>query len=258
MKKILVIALAMSLLCILAVGSTMSYLTYTDFDVNTMAVGNVKIEQFEQKRDGSNLVDFVDNVKLLPVVSKGVAGELEITSVEINGTAYGLYDTNQNVLDKIVTVRNTGSEDAYVRTVFAFELKKTVADDDSITWENPVGEDVILNSNGIEVTESVIYKYENGTFGTGSANAVTAYAVGYYNYDVALAASETSTPSLLQVYLHSSVGNDFFEAIDGNYEIRVLSQAVQTTGFVNAQEALGAAFGEVTAANAAEWFQEVN
>lgn len=245
MKKILVIALAMSLLCILAVGSTMSYLTYTDFDVNTMAVGNVKIEQFEQKRDGSDLED----LKLMPVV--------EVTGTTKYLDRYDLYD-HRNVVDKIVTVRNTGSEDAYVRTVFAFELKKTVADDDSITWENPVGEDVILNSNGIEVTESVIYKYENGTFGTGSANAVTAYAVGYYNYDVALAASETSTPSLLQVYLHSSVGNDFFEAIDGNYEIRVLSQAVQTTGFVNAQEALGAAFGEVTAANAAEWFQEVN
>lgn len=243
MKKILVIALAMSLLCILAVGSTMSYLTYTDFDVNTMAVGNVKIEQIEQKRDGSDLED----LKLMPVV--------EVTGTTKYLDSYDLYD-HRNVVDKIVTVKNTGSEEAYVRTVFAFEMKKV-----NDAWVSPINNEVWLNVNGnisFGKEQVVIYRNAGDNFTTDSTDAVVAYVIGVYTYDQALATDATSAPSLLQVYLHSSVGNDFFEAIDGEYEILVLSQAVQTTGFVDAQEALGAAFGEVTAANAAEWFQEVN
>ena len=59
------------------------------------------------------------------------------------------------------------------------------------------------------------------------------------------------------IYLASTVENDFSDAIGGSYEVLVLSQAVQAKGFTGdnaATTALNAAFGEVNATNAYNWF----
>lgn len=239
MKKTLAIALALSLLCILAVGSTMSYLTYTDYDVNTMAVGNVQIRQLEQNRDGSAL----GALKLLPVV--------EAADTEKYLDTYELLN-HKNVVDKIVTVENTGSEAAYIRTVFAFEMMQVDGQ-----WVNPINVQVKLNVNGEILWETVIYKNGAGQFTAESTDAVAAYQIGTYTYAQALAKDAVSEPSLLQVYLDSSAGNEFFEAVGADYDIVVLSQAVQAAGFADSAAGLNAAFGEVTAENAAGWLNEV-
>ena len=66
--------------------------------------------------------------------------------------------------------------------------------------------------------------------------------------------------NLAQVYMTSKATNDDVEAIDGNnngtYDILVLSQAVQSAGFENAQVALDTAFG-TSAENAAEWLKNI-
>lgn len=241
MKKILAIVVAMAMICILAVGSTMSYLTYTDYDVNTMAVGNVQIRQLEQNRDGSA----PSELKLLPVV--------EVTDTGKYLETYALLN-HKNVVDKIVTVENIGSEAAYVRTVFAFEMMRVGGE-----WISPIGMQVKLNENGkitFGTDSVVIYKNADGVFSVNSADATSAYVIGVYTYAQALAKDTVSEPSLLQVYLDASTGNEFFEAVGADYDIVVLSQAVQATGFADST-ALDTAFGEVTAANAAEWLNEV-
>ena len=245
MKKFMMVLLAMSIVCIMAVGGTMSYLTYTDYDVNTMVVGNVKIEQLEQMRDENGA--FVDlqpqGQKLYPYIREMVLDN-------------GWYDTAKNAMDKIVSVKNTGAQAAYVRTVFAFEMKKDEDTDGTVTWDNPVGNDVILNANGTIEFGPTIYRYADETFGIDRANAEAAFVVGIYTYGE-VAPGATSDFSLKQICLASTVGNEFSEAVGPEYEVLVLSQAVQTEGFASADDALIDSFGELTAENAASWFADV-
>lgn len=234
MKKTMMILLALSLACIVAVGSTMSYLTYTDADVNTMVVGNVKISQLEQKRENGALVDFVDDVKLLPVT------DVTANSFEINGKEYQLLNTEYNAVDKIVTVKNEGTEDAYVRTLIAFEMLK--GEDD--TWKNPLT-DGNLKMNAPNVTETGVTFEKNGTW----------YALYVCTYSAPLTSGQTTAPSLLQVYLSSKEKGEFYEGVGEKYDILTLSQAVQAAGFTaGAEAALNEAFGAIDAANAATWF----
>lgn len=277
-KKLMASILCLSLLLIMLLGSTLAWFTDDVGTTNTMVVGNVKIEQHEKYRDETGvLIEWTDAYKpaMFPVVPKGDGQTMAGANVTIDNTGYALYNQNQNVIDKIVTVENTGDSAAYVRTVFAFEMMKKDDGSGNITWENPLDQaktKVHLNVNEPEKlvfanTAVVIYKYQNGTYGVDSTNAVAAYVVGVYTYQDALAAPaentpSVSTPSLLQVYLDKSVGNEFYDAVgtDG-YQILVLSQAVQTQGFEAEQNgrsaaevALDTAFGAVNAENAAEWF----
>ena len=216
MKKVLAIILAIALLCIIAVGTTLSYFKDEAYDINTMSVGNVKIEQYEKDRSG-NAIDN-DGLKLYPVTS---------------GLVDGLIPVANNGVDKVVTVKNTGSENAYVRTIFAFELKND--------GKSPIDNEVMLVQSGITMT--------NVTFTKDGVQ----YIIGVCNYGL-LKAGETTVPSLKQVYLASTVGNEFYDAVGNSYNILVLSQAVQTQGFADAATALNTAFGEVTTANVTGWF----
>lgn len=59
----------------------------------------------------------------------------------------------------------------------------------------------------------------------------------------------------------SAATNEDCVKLDGNkngkYDILVLSQAVQTAGFADAQTALDTAFGDATQANVQAWFANV-
>lgn len=230
MRKILAIILAISLLCILAVGSTLSYFTDVKFHANTMAVGKVSIVQ-------NQTVDV--NTRLYPYIGDAVLD------------ASGLYDTAKNAVTKEVTVTNDGTEAAYVRTLFAFEMEK-VGDD----WVNPIEAGHIILNGATIVFPGVQIEI----------NSVM-YVVGVYTYEAPVAASATTAPSLKQIVLSSTAGNEFYDLVDKQYDILVMSQAVQTQGFAATAEktvanvALDTAFGEVNAEKAenvakiADWFK---
>ena len=74
------------------------------------------------------------------------------------------------------------------------------------------------------------------------------------NYTPALASKEISRPSLLQAVLTHHATNEDMALLGDALEILVLTQAVQTEGFENAEQALDRAFGDVTVANAEAWF----
>lgn len=117
-RKIILLATALCLVAILAVGGTLAYFTDTDQAVNVFTVGNVQIDLIEKERDGNGgLQDFSDDKKLLPIVGSAQGEKDE----------YGL-PTAKNYVDKIVTVKVLDkSEDAYVRVLVAIpsELDET-------------------------------------------------------------------------------------------------------------------------------------
>ena len=111
-KKLTAIALVVCMLAVMLVGASLAYFTDSKSATNTFAVGNVSIDLIEQERgekDGkAALVDFTQNKKLYPIVGSA-QGEKD---------QFGL-PTAKNYVDKVITVKNTGSEAAYIRAYFA-------------------------------------------------------------------------------------------------------------------------------------------
>lgn len=164
-------------------------------------------------------------------------------------------DSVKGAIDKFVFVENTGTSDAYVRTWFAFEQGSLPA--------SRYGEVIRFNTNDINgETGFGHWKWEQVATDVtiaGPDGADNKYVVCVATYlgassvqgtekEGILAPGTISYPSLLQVYMRPEATNDDVTALDGNksgkYDILVYSQAVQTTNFENAEQALNAAFGE--------------
>lgn len=244
MKKTLAIILAVALLCIMAVGTTLSYFTDTEADKNVMTVGKVDIIQTETDRDGNPLAS--DSLKLFPVTS--------------DPDASGLVPVANNGVDKFVNVTLAeGSEDAYVRTVFAFEMRKINGG-----WQSPITNTkpnqgvlhLVTESNGsIDFSKNlIIYVDASGKYSLSADGAKAAYIIGFWNYGLIEKGTTKSFTSLKQVYLGSRVGNGFYEQVGNSYEILVVSQAVQAQGFANAEAAFAAAFPND---GMVDWFDKV-
>ena len=145
LKNILLSGLSLVLVAALAIGGTVAYLQDDDSDVNVMTLGNVKIEQHEYEREvdanGNYVTDATYGYKLRPFTQAKPL--YPATELDANGNPYnngaGNWDTttvdmsqvgsqgtqkvftSKNAQDKIVTVKNTGKSDAYVRTWIALE-----------------------------------------------------------------------------------------------------------------------------------------
>ena len=228
--KTLALVLAFALCIAGTAATTVALLQDEDMDVNVMTVGNVYIEQFEKERaeDGS-LQDFTQNKPWIPVtMALGVADSKQ----EWNAVGYTGSDnihTAAGVLDKFVFVKNTGSTEAYVRTIVAIEAPAGTEDlihvlfntDDGIDYSNPFYTTIGL----------------------------TRYMIVTATYPEALKADAVSAPSLLQLWMDMEARNQDVNLFDGQMDVLVLSQAVQASGFATAEEGLNAAFGAVTAAS---------
>ena len=239
LKNILLSGLSLVLVAALAIGGTVAYLQDDDSDVNVMTLGNVKIEQNEYERVVENgaykvengsyvLKDFSQAKPLLPsaLVTNGTGWGWDTTLVDMSqvgskGTVQ-VFKAGSNAQDKIVTVKNTGKSDAYVRTWIALE--------------DPFTE----NRLGINVGSSAYYTQTPWT--TVEIDGVK-YSESCFTYKEALKPGEVSTPSLFQVYLNSKATNEDMELLGDTYEILAFSQAVQTAGFDSADAALNTAFG---------------
>lgn len=179
--------------------------------------------------------------------------------VKVGDHTLTLSDKENNYVDKIISVTNTGKSDAYIRTLVAVP---TGGGD----WEpTPV------SANNCWLHWNVPTAY--GTYWTlnSTATLITVDGVSYYVWEFvhkeAVASKETTFPMVRGFYMDKRVNNyddgSFYMTYeDGTtkdivtaetVDILVLSQAVQAEGFANAQTALDEAFGTV-AANAATWF----
>ncbi|MBO7252631.1 MAG: hypothetical protein J6V25_08380 [Oscillospiraceae bacterium] len=248
-KKVLTLALVIALLAIAVVGGSLAWFTAEDSATNTFTVGSIRIQQIEQQRDeNGNLQDYVNTDKvLLPIVN-------------INNPR-----VDENYQSKIVTVKNTGRNDAYVRTFIA--VPQALSQDYLKLVYSEFRNDTYWKHEGTSVVD---YMGES-------------YVVYCYVYQPVLGAGESTEELLDGVYLKAEVdlkdnpetansdnlefcipngqgGYTFsdYEIVsaegallkdgDGNTKtvnVLVLTQAVQADGFDSANEALDAAFGVV-------------
>ena len=237
-KKKVLMGTSLALIASVAVAGTISYLTDTDSDVNVMTLGNVDIEQIEQERDTTGaLTDFTQAKHLYPAYYDGtsIPWDEPANWVVPNEPAWKVVEKNQSVVDKFVTVKNTGMSDAYVRTVFAFEAGVS-SNTDLIH--------IVMNSTNVP-DEIGAWEWLGQTVTIGGVE----YELAVATYQKALAPGETSIPSLKQVYLDKQATNEYCASLGDTYDILVVSQAVQAQGFSDAKTALNEAFGEITVTN---------
>ena len=241
-KKIIAGAAAVALTATVSIGATLAYLMDTDEDVNVMTLGNVYIDQIEQERVDDNaaqdeLKDFEQNQPLLPAVYPGSSIPWAPADewVVPGDQAWKVVADNTNVIDKFVTVKNTGKSDAYIRTIFAFE------------WD--AAEDYIhLVTNSTNITEGATWEWQF-LEGLAEING-SKYMIGIATYTAPVKPGATTIPSLKQVYMGKEATNEYCEKFGDTYDILVFSQAVQADGFDSIIEgpenALNEAFGEIT------------
>lgn len=244
-KKIIAGTMAVALTAAVSVGGTLAYLMDTDEDVNVMTLGDVYIDQIEQERvddkdNQTELKDFEQNQPLLPAVYPGssIPWAPEDEWVVPGDQAWKVVQDNTNVIDKFVTVKNTGKSDAYVRTIFAIEVGKDAVNSPYVH--------VVTNSTNIKDAATWTWDWIDGVVQIGDGY----YELAVATYTEALKPGATTIPSLKQIYLDKVATNENVEVYGDTFEILVFSQAVQTEGFdsiiVGPENALNEAFGEVS------------
>ena len=249
-KKILTLCLVICLAATAIIGGTLAYFTDADADINVMALGNVQIVQNETDRNGNA---YVDGQKLVPLVK----GENYLTKdgsmTDTDGaTPLAIWDKSlNNEIDKFVSVTNGGTEDAYVRTILAFETVRSYAEGATDTWTDLHDHFFLINGDYTYLKDAA------GNFVYATIGG-TEYVLAVKTYTDPLKAGETTTASLRQFALTWEAGNEVYDFFGESYDILALSQAVQVQGFesAGAEAALNEGFGEVTSENVVKWFAE--
>ena len=253
-RRILAIAAMLCIVAILAVGASLAYFTDAQQAKNTFTVGNVKISLIEKQRETDDqgnktttLEDFKQNKKLYPIVGSA-QGEKDSIGMP----------TAKNYVDKMITIKNTGSEDAYIRGYFAIP---SALDDGYETFN--AGMNILHFNFGNKVVDGTVsstfgveWNWQDGGKWKYFETVIDGvkYNVYYADYYQALAAGETTEQLIQGVYLDKS-----FDIKDGkNYAFGkefttdftwdkvscpVFAVAVQAEGFDSAEEAFTAAFG---------------
>lgn len=246
-KKILAIGLVVAMAATAVVGGTLAYFTDTDQKTNTFTAGGVKIDLIEQQVNdgGTALEDFKQNQVLMPIVG----------SAQGDKDSFG-QPVAENYIDKIVTIKNTGNSDAYVRAYFAIP---TALDDGYETFN--AGLNVLHfnfgNANGATTqgnqwncnNDSGTWKYYETTIDG------VKYNVYYADYYTTLAAGATTEQFISGVYLDKNVDMKDGKYVDkrnksadlsileGTVNCPVMAVAVQAAGFDSVDAAVNAAFG---------------
>lgn len=248
-KKILVLSITVAMLIVAITSFTLAYLTDSQKATNTFTIGNVKIKLIEQQRGEDGLEDFDQNKKLLPIVGSAQGEKDE----------YGM-PTAKNYVDKMITIKNTGSEKAYIRAYFAIP---TALDDGYETFN--AGLNALHFNFGNKVVNGVVsstYNVEWNWTHDGKWNYFETtidgikYNVYYADYYRALEKDETTERFVDGVYLDKTfdVKDDGAYAFGKKLELDegwdwsnvscpVYAVATQAEGFDNATTAIEAAFG---------------
>lgn len=246
-KKITAIFLCVALVAIAIVGASLAYFTDTKTATNTFTVGNVKIDLIEQQKGANGLEDFVSNKTLLP------------------GTS------DKNAVSKIVTVKNTGENDAWVWVdlkIPAYLVSNEYPTNESknaLHW-NSYGcfnveynsgnywglatsdgivdaDHKVTNADMVAVEDGLWYDYQYvGRETIGEGESAREYVVIRTKMKNKLPAGKISLPCLAQVYMDWRVvtdkdGTQFILpagdpiSTDASWEIIVNAYAIQADGF---------------------------
>ena len=275
--KVFFVGISYVLVAAMAINGSLAFLQDQESDVNVMTTGNVYIRQHEFERGvnddgtyqtvttqrgiGYKLVDFTQDKPLYPATGEIIGWDSTRVYFDQFGEGHELGAMDvlaglNNVQDKFVFVENTGDCDAYVRTLIAYEIGSMsnaytdgyVMTSVNLAWKvNEIGA-ITVDGNNYYLVEYIYdgnFYNEDGTIAVENGNA--------RHPDGIVHPGEWTYCSLAQVYLAGKASNQDLEAIDGNdngtYDIIVVSQAVQASGFDNAEAALDAGFGDCTIDN---------
>ena len=271
MKKLAIMALSVVLISVMAIGGSLAYFTDTVTNANNViTAGSVQIEQIELQRDKStaaddDLIAYKQDQPCYPAHALSTGSYTP--SVPFNWGTYTSAENDYNllwndaalsgVIDKFVFVKNIGASQAYCRTLIALECP------DDVTYGTAYGDtvDIMLNLNNTGIQWTGLNENEE-LFITIDG---TRYQVLVATYTDTVKAGETSMPSLLQVVMTDNATNREALAMGEDYKILVLTQACQTTTFIDADDttlagkdratyALDTCFAAVDTAAAADWF----
>ena len=199
-KRTLLMATSLLVALLVATTGTLAYLSDVDSDVNVMTLGNVDITQYENGDEG-----FAPNQPLYPAYYEGNTKPT----------------TETGLIEKEVTVKNTGASDAYVRTIIGFEKGK------------------LTSVEELKALIAIEFETEPTEWVVGEE-----YIYAVVTYPEAVLPGETTAASLVDLYMVNTAGNADVAQFGETYDIVVVSQAVQTTNFPDAETALDAAFGD--------------
>ena len=248
-KKITALCLCAAMLAIAIVGASLAYFTDTKEATNTLTVGNVKIELIEEEKTDNGLTTFTQDKVLVPGKSN-----------------------DGNAVSKIVTVKNTGKNDAWVWVdlkIPAYLVSKEYPTNESknalhwnsygcfnfeynsgnywklATSDGIVDEDrKVTNPDMVDVEDGLWYDYE---FISRDAEYVTIRT----KMQKTLPAGKVSLPCLAQVYMDWRVmtsedgtqyilpGNDPIST-DLSWKIIVNAYAIQANGLESVDAAITA------------------
>lgn len=243
-KKIVALCLCVALAVVAIGGATLAYFTDTDKETNTFTVGNVKIDLIEQQKGANGLEAFAQDKALVPGKSN-----------------------DGNAVSKIVTVKNTGKNDAWVWVdlkIPAYLVSREYPTNESknaLHWNSYGCFNVEYNSgnywglatsDGIvdaehKVTNTDMVAVENGLWNDykyvgREIIEGTEYVVIRTTMQKTLPAGKISLPCLAQVYMDWRVttneeGTQFILpagdpiSTDASWEIIVNAYAIQADGF---------------------------
>lgn len=253
-RKIILLATALCMVAILAVGGTLAYFTDTDNADNVFTIGHVNIALNEQQRPvvngqpahGGALVPFEDNKPLFPIVGSA-QGEKD---------DFGLVKA-ANYVDKIITIKNLAdSQDAWVRVYLAVP---TILDN-----VNP-GLNVLHFNFGNNFATGIYSTADYANWGaetlltTGYEINGVEYNIYFRDYNKIMPKNtETGSAAYVGFYLDSKVDYDNENGCytidgvaidrellptDGDITIPVFALGVQAAGFETCADAMDAAFG---------------
>ena len=250
-KKLIAISLVVAMLAVAVIGGSLAYFTDTANATNTFTAGGVKIALIEQERDGKGgLQEFTQDKVLMPIVGSA-QGEKDALGQPVA----------KNYVDKIVTIKNTGKSDAYVRAYFAIPAALDDGFEESFNVSMNILHFNFGNANGVSTYNnqwlwgSVAKPNHSGWNYFVTDIGGVSYNVYFADYYKALPAGQTTEQFVSGVYLDSHVDMKDGKYIDtrfpdadlsileGTVSCPVKVVAVQADGFDTAAKAIDAAFG---------------
>ena len=240
-----------------SLATTLAAFNSSDSAVNVMTAGNVQIKLVEQQREGGELVPFKQGKAITPLVGSA-QGEKDKFGMPVAA----------NYQDKIISVENTGANEAYVRVLMAVPAVLDDADASKSPLHVNYGNRVSLDGTYTEEWGDqwqTNWRWDYSTVDTAAIqiNGET-YNVYCYTYKDALATGAQTSAAIAGVYLDSAVnyengayvmGERTLTGFNGVVTLPVIAQAVQTDGFKDSLTAFAEAFPYGTNnENVTAWF----
>lgn len=250
-KRFVAILLCVTLVALAAIGATFAYLTSTDSVTNTFTVGNVKIDLIESSlhRENAGVAngatstsELWSNVEKLGSgnTSKYKAGDTFYTDAQIEANAAEYKHENIKLLPgesyhKMPYVKNTGSEDAYIRirVMIPADLDTAILNSSMYTSTAMNNKEFTMayDNSGAVVRGNV--KYNVYTFTR--IDPLAAGAMTYWNVWGTIHMDPDTTGEELAEFFGE--GKPY---ADGVFPVLVEADGIQSDGFANATAAWAA------------------